>query len=91
MDNVQTDLSPEQISQLACLGTSMARSNILFASFPRELFKNTMVYDPIAKQDVFIWESDFDELSAYVSQFQAGTWPDNSPFGTPEPGTSGCE
>jgi LCP family protein required for cell wall assembly len=90
-DNVQTDLSPEQISQLACLGISMPRSNILFATFPRELFKNTMVYDPIAKQDVFIWESDFDELSAYVLRFQAGTWPDNSHSDTPEPGTSGCE
>lgn len=91
MDNVQTDLSPEQISQLACLGTTMPRENILFTSFPRELFKNTMVYDPIVKQDVFIWESNFDELSAYVSRFQAGTWPDKSIFGTPEPGTSGCE
>jgi LCP family protein required for cell wall assembly len=90
-DNVQTDLTPEQISQLACLGTSMPRENILFASFPRELFKNTMVYDPIVKQDVFIWESDFDELSTYVSRFQDGTWPDNSTLGTPEPGTSGCE
>jgi len=90
-DNVQTDLSPEQISQLACLGTTMPRSNILFASFPRELFKNTMVYDPIVKQDVFIWESDFDELSAYVARFQAGTWPGISPLGTPEPETSSCE
>ena len=90
-DNVQTDLSPEQISQLACLGTGMPRGNILFATFPRALFKNTMVYDSIAKQDVFIWESDFDELSAYVSRFQAGTRPDRSPLGTPEPGTSSCE
>ena len=90
-DNVQTDLSPEQISQLACLGTTMPRVNITFASFPRELFKNTMVYDPIAKQDVFIWESDFDTLSTYVSRFQDGVWPDNSTLGTPEPGTSSCE
>jgi len=91
-DNIQTDLTPERISQLACLGTTMPRSNIQFVSFPRELFKNDMVYDPIVKQDVFIWESDFDRLREYVSQFEAGTWPvASSPFSTPEPGTSSCE
>ncbi|MGB7875834.1 MAG: LCP family protein, partial [Anaerolineales bacterium] len=90
--NIQTDLTPQQISQLACLGTSMPRSNIVFLSFPRELLKNEMVYDPIAKQDVFIWESDFDRLREYVSRFQAGTWPETgSPLATPEPGISGCE
>ena len=90
-DNIQTDLTPEQISQLACLGTTMPRDNITFASFPRELFKNGSVYDPIAKQDVFVWDTDFDVLRDYVSQFSAGTWPTSSPFGTPEPGTSSCE
>ena len=90
--NIQTDLTPEQISQLACLGTTMQRGNIVFVSFPRELFKNDTVYDPIAKQDVFIWESDFDALHDYVSRFQAGAWPAALPaFGTPEPGTSRCE
>jgi LCP family protein required for cell wall assembly len=90
--NIQTDLTPEQISQLACLGTTVPRSNINFVSFPRELLKNTTVYDPIAKQDVFVWESDFDVLSDYVSRFEAGTWPAvSSPFTTPEPGTSSCE
>lgn len=91
MDNVQTDLTPEQISQLACLGTTMPRSNIVFVSFPRELFQNGTVYDPIAKQNVFVWDADFDVLRDYVAQFNAGTWPASSPFGTPEPGTSSCE
>jgi LCP family protein required for cell wall assembly len=91
-DNLQTDLTPEQISQLACLGTTMPRGNIVFASFPRELLKNDTVYDPIAKQDVFIWNSDFDALRDYVSRFEAGIWPGtSSPSGTPEPGTSRCE
>ena len=68
------------------------RSNILFASFPRELLKNDMVYDPIMKQDIFIWENDFGKLSEYVSQFSAGTWPDiSSSLATPELGTSSCE
>lgn len=91
MRNIQTDLTPQQISQLACLGTTMPRGNIVFASFPRELFKNNTVYDPIAKQDVFVWDTDFDVLRDYVSRFSAGTWPASSPLGTPEPGTGTCE
>jgi LCP family protein required for cell wall assembly len=91
MDNIQTDLTPEQISQLACLGTQMPRSNILFASFPLKLFKSAEAYDPVLEQNVFIWEADFDRLRGYVSDFQAGTWPSSSPSGIPEPETSGCE
>ena len=90
MNNIQTDLTPEQISQLACLGTQMPRSNILFTSFPRELFESAEVYDPVLEQDVFIWEADFNSLRGYVSQFQAGTWPSTS-LRTPEPETSSCE
>jgi LCP family protein required for cell wall assembly len=91
MANIQTDLTPEQISQLACLSTQMPRANIMFTSFPREFFKSAEVYDPVLEQDVFIWEANFDTLRSYVSQFQAGTWPALSPFETPGPETSSCE
>ena len=91
MNNIQTDLTPQEISQLACLGTKMPRSSILFASFPRELFKSAEVYDPVLEQDVFIWETDFVRLRSYVSDFQAGIWPSSSPSGTPDPETSSCE
>lgn len=89
--NIQTDLTPEQISQLACLGTTMPRSNIIFTSFPLNLFKPTEVYDPVLKQDVFIWKSNFGTLRGYVTKFNQGTWPTISIDGTPEPETSGCE
>ena len=91
MDNIQTDLTPTQISRLACLATQMPRSNIVFASFPRELFKSAEVYDTVLEQDVFIWEADFNRLRRYVSDFESGAWPDSAPFGTLEPETSGCE
>jgi anionic cell wall polymer biosynthesis LytR-Cps2A-Psr (LCP) family protein len=91
MDNIQTDLTPEQISQLACLGTQIPRANILFASFPLWAFEPGEVYDPVAKQDVFVWDSNFGTLRGYVSQFNAGTWPTSSPGGTPDPETSNCE
>ncbi len=75
MDNIQTDLSPEQISQFACLGTRMDPSLILFASFPQELFKSDRVYDPVFDSRVFIWDVDFTILRGYVTMFQAGSWP----------------
>lgn len=92
MDNIQTDLTPEQISQLACLGTTMPRENIIFASFPLGLFKPGQTYDPVLKQEVFVWDSNFGALRGYVAQFNEGTWPRTPPFGgTPEPSTSSCE
>jgi len=89
-NHIQTDLTPAQISQLACLGTRIPRSSILFASFPRELFVPSEIYDPSLKQKVFIWNSDFDKLSAYVQQFNADTWPSPSTSTEPNPQESSC-
>jgi LCP family protein required for cell wall assembly len=91
VDNIQTDLSPEQISQIACLGTTMPRSNILFASFPRELFEDGETYDPVLNQNVFIWKANFNTLRSYVAKFQAGKWPLSSSTGRPETEASRCE
>jgi len=91
MNNIQTDLTPQEISQLACLGTQMPRNNILFASFPRELFKSAEAYDPVLEQDAFIWEANFDTLRRYVSDFQSGTWPVSSPSEAPQWETSSCQ
>ena len=74
-DSVQTDLSPELMSQLACLAPQVPRDNITFTSFPPDLFIGTRVYDPVFKKDVFVWEVDFNILKNYVYEFQAGTWP----------------
>ncbi|HIE24418.1 MAG TPA: LytR family transcriptional regulator [Anaerolineales bacterium] len=74
-DNIQTDLTPEQITQLACLGTQMPRSNIIFASFPKGTFGDSYVYDPILGANTFTYSSDYDVLRSYVAQFEAGTWP----------------
>jgi len=90
-DHIQTDLTPEQISQLACLGTSIPRSNILFASFPRELFVPNEIYHSVLKQDVFIWDADFDELTRYVEQFNSGSWPSPSTSAEPDTEMSSCQ
>ncbi len=74
-DNIQTDLSPEQISQLACIGTKIKPSDIRFADFPEELFNVTREYDAVFDKNVSILKTDFDILREYVAQFNEGTWP----------------
>lgn len=74
--NVQTDLSPEQINQLACLARQMNGTDVVFASFPMELFKNAKTYDPQLKTTTSTIDADFNVLREYVDRFQAGTWPD---------------
>ena len=81
-DNIQTDLSPKQLSQLACIGAQIEPGNIRFANFPEELFNTTREYDPVFKKDISIVEADFEILREYVAQFHEGVWPPAS--GTPE-------
>ncbi len=75
-DNILTDFTPEQLAQLACIGTKLPPQNITFASFPQELFKDSRIYDPVFKKNVFYWDVDFGILRDYVTRFQAGTWPE---------------
>jgi LCP family protein required for cell wall assembly len=74
-DSVITDLSLEQISQMACLLPSIKRENILFASLPQEIFKPGRVDSPQMRNDTFILEVDFQVIRDYVQQFMAGSWP----------------
>ena len=82
---VQTDLTPEQISQLACLGTKLSSADITFVSFPEQLFKQTRIYDPVFDGRIFVWDVDYDILRDYVARFDAGTWPATAIAGESQP------
>ena len=81
-DAIQTDLSPAQLGQLACLGAQLGSGDIVFASFPQEHFMATRIYDPVFKGRTFIWDVNFNILRDYVAGFNEGTWPSEN--GTPE-------
>jgi LCP family protein required for cell wall assembly len=90
-DNIQTDFTPEQLGQLACLGTKLPLENIAFSSFPEELFKPSRIKpDPYFDnpKGTFVWDVDFDTLRKYVTHFNAGTWPGHSASNTDEEDTS---
>jgi len=91
--SVQTDLSAEQINQLACLATQMDGTKVVFTSFPMELFKSVKTYDLQIKTTTSTIDADFNVLRDYIAQFQAGTWPDPNLVieNTPEPGATDLE
>ncbi len=72
---VQTDLTPEQLAQLACIGTKLNGDDITFVSFPQELFEGKRVFDPVFDGRVFIWDVDNAVLRDYVNRFNIGVWP----------------
>ena len=76
---VQTDLTPEQITQLACIGTKLTGADITFVSFPQELFEGARVFDPVFDGRVFVWDVDYDILRDYITRFNLGTWPAPDP------------
>lgn len=73
---VQTDFSPEQINQLACLATQMHGTDVIFASFPIDLFKAKKTFDPQLGTTTTTADADFNILRDYINRFQQGTWPD---------------
>lgn len=74
-DNIRTDFTPEQISQFACLAAKLPPQNIVFTSFPQELFTQTREFDPVFDKRIAILKADFTVLSDFVRRFHAGTWP----------------
>lgn len=81
---VQTDLSPQQISQLACLLPMLEPHNIQFITFPPEYLDAKRIYDKGVDKDVYIFEADFEALRLLVAQFERGQWP---PRAIPSPVT----
>ena len=85
---ILTDLSPQQLGQLACIGPQIPSGNIIFASFPSEHFKLTRQFDPVFNDTVSVWDVDFEVLRSYVTLFQNGAWPSEETAG-PESGEEG--
>jgi LCP family protein required for cell wall assembly len=92
-DNIQTDFTPEQLGQLACLGAKLPSENIAFSSFPEELFTQSRIKpDPYFDNPngTFVWDVDFAILRKYVKRFNAGTWPGHTKITEEDISSSYC-
>jgi len=74
-DSIQTDLSPQQIGQLACLVPQLKRENIIFTGLPDNIMTPGRVYNPRQENTTFVMKADYNVIRDYVAQFIAGTWP----------------
>ena len=72
---VQTDLSLEQLTQLACLLPHIEREDLLFASFPQDMLQPSRVYSEALKNETFVLDVDNAEIRSYVERFLDGSWP----------------
>ncbi len=72
---VQTDLSPNDITKLACLGHSLNDDNTSMVAFPEDIFGAGHIYDPYRKVTTWILEADFNQLRHYFADFMNGVWP----------------
>jgi anionic cell wall polymer biosynthesis LytR-Cps2A-Psr (LCP) family protein len=84
--SVKTDLSLEQMSQLACLLPYIESENLIFGSLPDEILSPSRVFSPQMDDTTFVMEADYEVIGEYFSQFMAGEWPvksDDSGSGCP--------
>ncbi len=72
---IQTDLSLEQITQLACLLPNITRENLVFASLPQEMLTPTRIYSEAQKTETFVLDVDNADLRDVIQKFLEGTWP----------------
>jgi LCP family protein required for cell wall assembly len=68
--SVQTDLSPAQLAQLACVAPMVKPENLRLVSVPEDMLTGTR-----NAQGSFIWAVDNQQLRDLVAQFVAGEWP----------------
>ncbi|MGD2253741.1 MAG: LCP family protein [Anaerolineales bacterium] len=82
---VLTDMSPEELSQLTCLGLQLSGSDVRFVHLPDSLYERGQYY----RGGVLPFYPDFEAMSAFLADFAAGTWPAplvREPTPTLEPG-----
>ena len=74
--NVQTDLSPADISQLICLaGMIDFDVDINFTTLPTEMMIEQMVYDPTRDIKTAALVGDEDKIRTILAEFNQGIWP----------------
>mgnify|MGYP001767008868 FL=1 len=80
-DNVITDLSLEQMGQLACLLPHLDSESLIFTGLPEEIFSPGRVYSPQMRDETFVMEADMQEIRQYIDLFTSGVWPTASDTG----------
>ena len=70
-----TDLSTRQIESMICLLKKMDKADLLFHSIPARYYVAGWTFDDYVRQNVWIWNIDFNVFRSYISDFMKGQWP----------------
>lgn len=75
--NVQTDLSPAEISQLICLaGMLDFQEDLTFVTLPEDLMEEQLIYDPARNINTSALVGDNELIQELMKNFQQGLWPE---------------
>ena len=74
-DSVVTDLSPAQISQLACLLPKLDDEDIIFGKIPEDELTAVSKWDARNGYYTFVWDVDPQVINGYFTRFMTGEWP----------------
>lgn len=66
---IQTDLTPAQLSQLACLLPKLSQDNLQFISFPEAMMVPGREFDPQLGDLTFVWDIPKEDIQAFMSDF----------------------
>lgn len=73
LDNMQTDLTPAEISQLICLLPKLSSENLQFIRFPDDWMVQGQRYDVRLGGNTFIWDIPVEDIREYYDAFEADT------------------
>ncbi len=76
ISNVQTDLSPAEISQLVCLaGMLDYQEDLTFVTLPEDLMTEQMVFDPVRSLNTSALVGDSERIRELMDDYSQGIWP----------------
>lgn len=78
---IQTDLSPAQIQQLACVLPKLGEDDLQFVRFPDEMMVQGRIYDPNLGNTTFIWDIPVEDIQAFIRDFENDAIPIDSDGG----------
>ena len=78
---IQTDLTPAQISQLLCVLTKLEKENLQFVRFPEEMMVQGREYDPNLGDTTFVWDIPKEDIQAFIRDFENDAIPISSDGG----------
>jgi LCP family protein required for cell wall assembly len=73
--SVVTDLSPAQMSQMACLLPKLSDENIIFGGIPQEELTMSRQWDARQGYYTFVWAIENSVVRDYIERFEEGTFP----------------